>query len=374
MKILIAGDFCPQERVAKLIEQGAYEKIFSNVKPVIEQADFSLVNFETCIASDIDKPIAKCGPNLKCTTKAIEVLKWAGFKGVTLANNHFRDYGDRAVTRSLTLFDEAGFKHVGGGNNIKEASRTLFVNIQAKTVAFINACEHEFSIADENHGGSNPLNPIQQYYAIKEAHEKADYVIVIIHGGHEHYQLPSSRMQETYRFFVEAGADAVLNHHQHCYSGYEIYRGKPIFYGLGNFCFDNDLKRNDIWNEGIMVQLKLDKKIEFEIYPYTQCNDEPNVALMQGNKEGSFNLLLESLNNIIVNDQELKRYHKNWMDNTSVDYKVLFTPWSNRWLVAAFVRHLLPSFFIKKKRLLFFNFIACEAHRERVLDFLIKNK
>lgn len=43
-------------------------------------------------------------------------------------------------------------------------------------------------------------------------------------------------MQEIYRFFVDIGADAVINHHQHCYSGYEVYKEKPIFYGLGNFC------------------------------------------------------------------------------------------------------------------------------------------
>lgn len=52
-----------------------------------------------------------------------------------------------------------------------------------------------------------------------------------MHGGHEHYQLPSLRMQETYRFFIDAGADVVVNHHQHCFSGYEIYNNKYIFMG-----------------------------------------------------------------------------------------------------------------------------------------------
>ena len=42
-------------------------------------------------------------------------------------------------------------------------------------------------------------------------------------------------MKETYRFFVDCGADAVINHHQHCYSGYEYYKDKFICYGLGNF-------------------------------------------------------------------------------------------------------------------------------------------
>ena len=85
----------------------------------------------------------------------------------------------------------------------------------------------------------NPLLPIQQFYKIQEAKENADYVLVIVHGGIEHYQLPTSRMIETYRFFIDAGADAVVNHHQHCYSGYERYKSKPIIYGLGNLLFDN---------------------------------------------------------------------------------------------------------------------------------------
>lgn len=49
------------------------------------------------------------------------------------------------------------------------------------------------------------MNPIAQYYDMQDASRKADYVIVIFHGGMEHYQFPSPRMQETYRFFIDAG-------------------------------------------------------------------------------------------------------------------------------------------------------------------------
>jgi poly-gamma-glutamate synthesis protein (capsule biosynthesis protein) len=121
---------------------------------------------------------------------------------------------------------------VGGGTNLQEASKILYKKIDEKVLALINCCENEFSIATEVTAGSNPLNPIQQYYAIQEAKSKADYVLVIVHGGHELWQLPSPRMQETYRFFIDAGADAVVNHHQHCYSGYEIYKKKPYILNL----------------------------------------------------------------------------------------------------------------------------------------------
>ena len=100
----------------------------------------------------------------------------------------------------------------------------MYKRKDGETLAIINCCEHEFSIADDDSAGANPLNPIQQYYKIKEARLNADYVLVIVHGGHEMYQLPSLRMVDTYRFFIDAGADAVVNHHQHCFSGYETRR------------------------------------------------------------------------------------------------------------------------------------------------------
>ena len=53
--------------------------------------------------------------------------------------------------------------------NINEASKVLYKKFDDKIVAFINCCEHEFSIATAYNAGSNPLNSIKQYYAIKEA-------------------------------------------------------------------------------------------------------------------------------------------------------------------------------------------------------------
>ena len=70
-------------------------------------------------------------------------------------------------------------------------------------------------------------------------------------------------MMETYRFFIEVGADAVVNHHQHCFSGYEIYKNKPIFYGLGNFSFDG-IGSGDRWSSGYIVTLNFSgTEVEF---------------------------------------------------------------------------------------------------------------
>ena len=72
MKVLIAGDFCPQNRVANHIEEGAFSSLFEEIASVTGQADCSIVNFECPVADSECKPITKCGPHLKCNKSAVE--------------------------------------------------------------------------------------------------------------------------------------------------------------------------------------------------------------------------------------------------------------------------------------------------------------
>src|SRR5574344_1188098 len=152
ISVLFAGDYCPSNRINPILEREQYNEIFKDIRSYILDNDYSIVNFETCIANETSKPIDKCGPNLKTTEKAVESLKWAGFKCVTLANNHFRDYGDDAVVNTINLLNANGIDNVGGGKNANEASKILYKTIGDETLAIINACEHEFSIATDNHG------------------------------------------------------------------------------------------------------------------------------------------------------------------------------------------------------------------------------
>ena len=372
IKLLVAGDFCPKDRVADLIEKSNYEVIFSEVKPIFDQSDYSILNLEAPIVTDCNiSAIQKVGPSLKCSDNAIGALKYLGIKCTTLANNHHRDYGDKGVLNTIKLLKNAGIDYVGSGKNAISAKETLYKEINGCKIAILNCCEHEFSIANDDNAGSNPLNPIQQYYAITEARMKADFVIVIVHGGMEHCQLPSPRMAETYRFFIDVGADAVINHHQHCFSGYEIHNDRPIFYGLGNFCFDWAGKRNSIWNEGYMINLYLEKnkRIKFEIIPYEQCNGKPCVKLKDNNGISEINHKIEHLNNIISNPLTLNNEFEKYLDETAKSYDII-SIWDNRYLKALYRRGFLPSLLSIKTLRSVYNNINCESHRERFLHFL----
>lgn len=367
MKVLIAGDLCPKNRVADLFNNEHYEEVLGQIKQIIQNSDYSIVNLEAPIVESEANPIEKCGPNLKCSSSVVSALKYAGFNCVTLANNHFYDYGE---VGALTTFDELRnneIDFVGAGLNKKDASRVLYKRIKDKQLAIVNYCEYEYSIAGVDHAGSNHQDTIDLFYTIREARKKSDYLIAIIHGGIEHFQYPTNRMIKTYRYLIDLGVDAVINHHQHCFSGYETYKQKPIFYGLGNFCFDSLDIRNSLWNEGYFVALNFEgDRIIYEIIPYTQCDQNANIELKTGDDRDNFFLRLNDICKTIQNERSLAEKINRFMDNTQKELDPIH-PWHNRYLRSLYKRGLLPSFVPRSFLMLIQSCIKCESHLERLI-------
>ena len=375
MKILIAGDFAPRARLAKQIEEKRFSEVFpENLRKVIASSDFSFVNFESPIVEDEYKPIPKCGPNLRCTPEAAEAVKYAGFTGVTMANNHILDYGAEGLNKSIECCKDQGLNVVGVGSNLIEAGATLYLKKDGMTLAVINCCEHEFSIATDKEAGANPLNPIRQFYAIQEAKQKADYVLIIVHGGHEHFQLPSPRMVETYRYFIDAGADAVVNHHQHCYSGYETYQGKPIVYGLGNFLFDWPGETRQTWFEGYFAEIDFSPEcISLAIKPYIQCKENPNVRFMDEEESLRFQESITALNGIIRDDEKLSMAISQYYEKSSWGELFSVEPYRGKLFKKLAYWGILPKMMNTAKRLGLINHINCESHRDKLLYALKKS-
>lgn len=366
MKILIGGDYVPRENIASMMENKDFS-YFDEIKEITSQADYSILNLEAPIVDVDASPIEKCGPNLKTTSSVVDSLKYTGFDMVTLANNHIMDYGESGLTQTINSLESGNIEYVGVGGNLEQAKRIKYIEINNKKLAIINCCEHEFSIATETKAGANPLNPISQYYAIMEAKAKADFVLVIVHGGHEHWQLPSPRMVKMYRYFIDLGADAVVNHHQHCYSGYEIYKDRPIFYGLGNLCFEYLSIKKNIWNYGYLVMLTLNNEVSFKIYPYSQCNGDSKVRLLNKNQ---FDLEIAKLNDVISNAEKLVSETNKYYLKNSKSMKLVFEPYQHRITNKLYLMGLLPSFIRGAKLQQIRNYINCESHRDKVIECL----
>lgn len=370
IKLLVAGDYCDNHRVSHLINKENYDDLFGNVKDYIAEHDIKVVNFEFPIASANAVPIMKDGPVLSGQDKSVTAIAYAGFNVCTLANNHIKDQGHKDCLYTRDKIRENGIQTVGVGENLDEANSVLYIKHGEETVAIINCCENEFSIAKENEAGACPVDPISQYSQITEARAKANYVVVISHGGHEFFQLPPKSMKKRFHYYVDLGADLVINHHQHCYSGYEEYKRRYIFYGLGNFLFDWNGKREKTWYEGFLLSIKLDHKITFELQPYTQCVEEPTIALMEVNEKKNFQNKILELNRIISDDSVLEYKLSQYYKSCNRDILLKFEPYNGKVLNKIYYMGLTPSLLNHRKLLAILNYIQCESHREKILTIL----
>lgn len=362
MQLFIAGDVVPKGiQIDDFKKKG--EHIFGEMKPYIMRADWSLVNLEAPIIKDKATPIKKSGPCLGVAALTVQVLKDAGFSLFSLANNHFFDQGQLGVDATIEFCASLGIKTVGGGTTEIDARKPLLLEKDGKRIAIINACEHEFSIATNEHGGSNPLDLIHMQKDITAARQKYDYVIVIVHGGVEHYQYPTPRMKHWYHYFVDLGADAIINHHQHCMNGYEVYKGKPIFYGLGNFYFPWGTNRPDPWHYGYAVQLSLNKKIEFELIPYKQT-----VEVISLRDNAKFEKEIEQLNIPIQDDSLLQQKFDEYISvhENSIKMSLLPSFMHNRLFAAMARRGWLGKLYQGRDIFALKNRLTCESHEESI--------
>ncbi|GAO31653.1 hypothetical protein JCM15548_14040 [Geofilum rubicundum JCM 15548] len=304
--MLVAGDFCPVNRLAPLVAGGgAADSLMNDLLPFVQEKELAIVNLE-CPLTNGRALIRKTGPVLKASPDAAQMLSEAGFGLVTLANNHAMDYGWEGLKHTLQVCHSQGVATVGAGKNLSEARKIYYTMVDQQRVAVLNFSENEFSTTQGAEAGANPMDLVTNYWDIQAAANQADYVFVIVHGGHEMHPLPSPRLKKTFRFYADAGASAVFGHHPHCYGGYEVYKNKPLFYSLGNFLFDDPRHKGALWHSGYVVEVSLKESLTYNILPYVQCRSKMGVALMKGAELPQFNRELRRLNTLILDDEKLE--------------------------------------------------------------------
>tara|TARA_Y100001954_G_C15794197_1_gene596753 strand:- start:1156 stop:2283 length:1128 start_codon:yes stop_codon:yes gene_type:complete len=373
MKTIISGDFfISREFLNKKLFSQKLIKLFNS-------SDFNIVNLESPIINynkDFSR-ILKTGPNLSTNNKIIDHFNNLNIGLVTAANNHILDYGQDGLNHTINELREKNIEFVGIGKNLDNAQKYVIKQFEKIKIAVVNFCENEWSIAGENSAGANPLNLIDNHNQIKSAKENSDFVIVIIHGGHEYYNLPSPRMVKQYRFFAECGADLIVGHHTHCISGYEIHKNVPIFYGLGNMIFTKSNK-NKSWYYGLSLILNINKEknITWEICPIKQSNIDFKTDLLEGHaKERIINEFLNY--SLIIQDE--KKLKQNWTKFITKNQRTLnvLSPiniFPSRKVRGAFNKLGMNNLLLNKNNIPeILNHIRCEAHRDTIIE-LLKNK
>lgn len=306
IKVIVGGDLFVSKTYA------ASNIISPEIVDLFAHSEINVINLECpVIDQDNNDKIIKTGPHLFTGDEIFQLLKRINIHVVTLANNHILDYGAKGLESTLQGCIKNNIITTGAGDNIQSASEPVIVERQGIKLAIINFCEHEFSIATEHLPGANPLDLIDKMNDIKRARQLADFVFVIIHGGHEHYHLPSPRMVKQYRYFAECGADAVICHHSHCISGFEVYNEVPIFYGLGNFLFTMPCDF-DGWYNGLLVQFEINKgaSLKWKLIPTQQTKD---TYLLSINTDKEKKNIIEEVNQYSKIISDSKALQNEWI-------------------------------------------------------------
>lgn len=265
MKLLICGDTVPTAFSAPLFASGDIKGLFGGVADVFARCDRVIVNLE-CALTDSEKTIRKCGPNLKGPVETARTLKAAGVTECSLANNHVLDFGVGGLHDTERLLDEAGIGRFGSGENDKTASGPYFIEQDGVKIAILTYNEHEYTYALPEQAGASPFEPFSAMVDIVEAKKRADYVIVIYHGGKEYCEYPSPRLRSACHAMAKLGADAVFCQHSHIIGCMEKVGESTIVYGQGNFHFVKYLDK-PFWNMGLMAEVTADNGLKVEFIP-----------------------------------------------------------------------------------------------------------
>lgn len=371
INILITGDFAPINRVEELCLKGDIKAVFNDFIEVFENNHLNIVDLE-CPLTLAESTRPKTGPYQKAHPDTIEALKYAKVSLVAMANNHIMDYDNQGVEDTINLCKQNGIATVGIGTSKQEAAKPFLIELGEKKIAILNYADNEFLSTPDGSYNCNAIDPVDMHYDIVKVKKEHDYVIVMVHAGNEFYHLPSPRTKKLYRYLVDQGADTIISHHTHVFSGYEIYKDKPIFYGLGNFVYDWPGKTNSDWNRGYVVRLSISEKLDFEIIPLKQGNDQPGVFKLTDKEKVVFDADIHELNTIIASDEQLETEFQKYCQSVFPMYDAFIEPNFGRYIVALQKRAWLPKFLSRQKRLFHLNLSRCESHRDVLLRLLKK--
>lgn len=372
MKILIGADLVPTKSNIDQFNKGdAHQLVGDQLLELLQSADYRIFNLEVPL-TEVSTPINKCGPALIAPTSTIAGYKALGADCLSIANNHIMDQGTQGFYSTLQTLEENQISYVGGGKNLTEASKPYIFEVDGKRIGIYACAEHEFSIAEVCASGANPFEPLESPDHVATLKAQCDYVIVLYHGGKEHYRYPSPNLQKVCHKLVEKGANLVVCQHSHCIGCEEKYQHGTIVYGQGNFLFDHS--DSEFWKTSLLVQIG----DGFEI-SYILMKKNGNSVRFSDDEEILKQFYARSAeiceDGIIEKkyDEFAKSMLQNYLLSLSGHRSIYFRA-VNKLSGYKLIPSWLKRKYRKDNRLAIRNFVECEAHRELLVRGLTKHE
>ena len=272
LSLLAVGDIMLDGRARQVLAERGADYPFQAVRPLLERAPLVLGNLEG--------PFARIAPrerrnhSYRVDPGLAHALSRAGINVVTLANNHLLDCGRAGVLETLDALDQAGVAAVGAGVDERAAHRPVIRTVGEMRVGVLGYYWNRRCAARAHLPGSAMDPPEALAEDIGALRQQVDRVVVTFHWGIPYAPYPSSDDHAKARFAVDCGADVVIGHHPHIVQPVDVYRGRPIFYSVGNFAFGSGNSRA----EGLLVGMRFEEhQTTVEAYPLYVKNRDPRV-------------------------------------------------------------------------------------------------
>jgi poly-gamma-glutamate capsule biosynthesis protein CapA/YwtB (metallophosphatase superfamily) len=272
--LLFTGVIVPARCVqAAIDERDDPHYLYDEVRSLIQAADLAIGTLNATIS---DYP-----PRTGCVRTYVlvggaenaDALAQAGFDAMSVATNHIKNCGlsncgERAFFDTLENLRRVGILAIGAGANLKEAEKPLVLSVNGVRFGIVSLGQIEpMAFASEDRPGIAVLTEQSLRTAIATARQVADVVIAMPHWGPEDVPTPNWSQRSLAQVAVEAGADLVVGNHTHVVQGIQNIQGVPVFYGLGNFVFDQTWARDHMQGVILRVRFVGQELLDYELIP-----------------------------------------------------------------------------------------------------------
>lgn len=372
MRLIFSGDLCVSGSLKPELSHAANN--------LLKSADLVCINCEAPFIEVGTKPAPKAGPSICQTDLALDVIKDCYATHANLANNHIMDFGSAGLRTTLSKL--AGIYTMGAGLSYPSAYEPAFVDHDRQQIALLAFGEAQFGVLqtpEVEQAGFAWIDSPDARKSVLQARDKADWVIVQVHAGLEMVDIPLPEWRVRYREFIDLGADIVIGHHPHVLQGAECYKGKMIYYSLGNFYMDVMLQQADPGSGGLLEVVIEDGQLTSRLIPLHVTRDMIDLSESAAAYQ-AYQSLCDKLNDESAYSKEIETICELfWTDAYSKYYESALTGLGtkpNKSASLRLIRRLL-AFMIRRRwseqsnELMLIHNIRIETHRwvvERALS------
>jgi len=261
--LLFTGVIVPARCVqAKLDANGNPDYPYEEVRQIIQQVDLAIGTFNATMSDQVQHTGCLDTYQLVGSPSNADALSWAGFDVMSVATNHIKDCGLMKSWCNSTFFDtldnlhRVGIQTIGAGKDLSEAIQPVVVLANGVRFGFVSLGDSKMTdsvFASAHNPGIAQLTEENLKSAVAAARQVSDVVIALPHWGSEDILIPNWIQRQQAQQLVAAGADLVVGNHTHVVQAMQKIDGVRVFFGLGNFVFDQGLRDH---RQGVILLVK----------------------------------------------------------------------------------------------------------------------